>query len=185
VPDSNCSICHNGADLCGNDRTAEQARADARDAVRDAKAADLPPGITLYKDIEEVGTCHGELTAQYLLTWYRAVKHTRYVPAFYGNTYQQSYDFPRAYCAAVAADISFARDITLAQDEPEPQIGAPRRLIGPANAPPFHPYRPHCAPEKKIRIWQYTESRDSGNDTDADEIRPGTHGILTPTGQVT
>lgn len=185
VPDSDCSQCNGGGDLCGNDRTAEQARSDARDAVRDALRLRLPRGVTLYKDVEQIGSCYGELTASYLLAWYRSVKPTRYVPAFYGNTTEQSYDFPKAYCAAVARSSGFAREITLAQDEPEPQIGAARRAIGPANAPHFAPYRPHCTPLRTVFIWQYTESLYADNYTDADEIRPGTHGILAPDGRVT
>jgi hypothetical protein len=185
VPDSDCSQCNGGGDLCGNDRTADQARGDAREAVRDARRLRLPRGVTLYKDVEQVGSCYGELTAAYLLAWYRYVKPTRYVPAFYGNTTEQSYDFPKAYCSAAAAVPEFARETALAQDEPEPQLGAARHAIGAANAPRFAPYRPRCAPLRIVSIWQYTESRYTDNYTDADEIRPGTHGILAPDGRVT
>ena len=184
VPDSNCSGC-GGGDLCGNDVTSAQAHADARDAVADAVRLRLPRGVVLYKDIEEVSGCHGELTAEYLIAWYRYVRQTRYVPAFYGNTSEQDYDFPRAYCDAAHRNKRFAREITLAQDEPEPQLGAARQTIGPKNAPRFAPYRPRCAPLAKVRIWQYGESIDNANSTDVDEVVPGTHGMLAPDGHVT
>ena len=72
VPDSNCSVCNGGGDLCGNDHTADQARADALEAIEVAKHLHIPRGAALFKDIEEVGTCHGELTGDYLDAWYRA-----------------------------------------------------------------------------------------------------------------
>ena len=43
----------------------------------------------------------------------------------YGNSTAQNYDFPRAYCEAWRADRAF-RHVLLAQNEPEPQIGAAR-----------------------------------------------------------
>ena len=71
VPDSNCSVCNGGGDLCGNDHTADQARQDAHDAIEVARHLHIPHGAALFKDIEEVGTCHGELTGDYLDAWYR------------------------------------------------------------------------------------------------------------------
>jgi hypothetical protein len=112
------------------------------------------------------------------------VRQTRYRPGLYGNTNEQFYDFPRAYCAAVHTDPSFAR-IPLAQDEPEPQIAKPQGMIGPGNAPHFRPNVPHCVPLARVNIWQYGESGDEADYTDADEIRPGTPGLLMPDGRVT
>ena len=184
VPDSNCSICNGGGDLCGNDITPAQATQDAREAVAVAKHLHIPFGAALFKDIEEVGTCHGELTGSYLDTWYRVIRAGPYRPAFYGNAYTQKYDFVRAYCEAAADDPEFRRDIILADDEPEPAIGAPRGKIGPANAPPFQPDAPHCAPRSATKIWQYGESLTSENVTDVDEIMPDTPGLILPDGTV-
>lgn len=185
VPDLDCSICDNGNDVCGSDRTAGQARDDARRAVKASIRAGIPARVTLFKDVEEIGTCHGELTSEYLRAWYHHVRATRYRAGFYGNTFRQSWDFPRAYCAAVRADPRFAHDVALAQNQPEPAIGAARGTIGPSNAPRFAPYVPSCAPSGVTRIWQYGESLSSENYTDVDEIVPGTRGLLAPDGSVT
>lgn len=184
VPDGNCSQC-NGADACGNDRTAAQARVDARDAADAARRAGLPPGIVLWKDIEQVSSCSGELTTVYLLAWFRSVDRTRYRAGFYGNTNRQNRDFARAFCPAVRREPDFAARVPLAQDEPEPQFAPQRGEIGPRNAPRFAPNRPRCAPTSAVRIWQYSESVDDADSTDTDEIRPGTHGLLAPGGGVT
>jgi hypothetical protein len=184
VPDSNCSVCNGGGDLCGNDITTAQATQDAHDAIAVAIHLHIPPGAALFKDIEEVGSCHGELTGAYLDTWYRVLRGSRYRPAFYGNAYTQHYDFVRAYCEAADADPRFRSDIILADDEPEPAIGAPRGRIGPSTAPPFRPDTPHCAPESATKIWQYGESLTAENATDVDEIRPDTPGLILPDGTV-
>ena len=106
------------------------------------------------------------------------------MPAFYGNAYTQDYDFVRAYCEAADDDPQFRRDVVIANDQPEPAIGAPRGTIGPSNAPPFHPRMPHCAPKSATKIWQYGESLTSENVTDVDEIMPDTPGLILPDGSV-
>ncbi len=184
VPDANCSGCA-GGDLCGNDRSAGQAVRDAQQAIAAARRLSIPAGVTLYKDVEEVGACHGELTGSYLDTWFQRLRHSRYRAGFYGNATAQDYDFPRAYCAAARRDSTFRREVILAQDEPEPMIGAPRGTIGPRNAPRFTPDRPSCAAQGVTKIWQYGESLSSDNLTDVDEIRPDTPGLLMPDGSVT
>jgi len=90
-----------------------------------------------------------------------------------------------AYCAAIADDEQFATQATLADDEPEPSISAPRQSIGPGTAPSFHPDAPDCAEPGMTRIWQYGESTTGGNSTDVDEVLPGTAGLLAPDGTVT
>jgi hypothetical protein len=184
VPDANCSICAGGGDICGNDVTAAQARADAREALTAARRAHLPTGAILFKDVEQVGSCTGELTPDYLLAWYRTVHRSRYRVGIYGNAISQKYDFPKAYCAALHREPAFAHEVTLADDEPEPAIGAPRRRIGPGNAPRFAPAKPWCAPKAATKIWQYGESLDDGNVTDVDEVSPTTPGLLLPDGTV-
>jgi Domain of unknown function (DUF1906) len=184
VTDHNCSQCA-GHDVCGNDRSATAAAADAHAAVLAAEALNLPRGTVLYKDLEQVSSCRGEPTATYLLAWDHALQTTRYRTAFYGNTNQQNYDFPKAYCAAVARNSDFASRVLLDMDEPEPQLGAPRHTIGPANAPRFAPFQPRCTPTGQTTIWQYGESRDDDNLTDVDEARPDTPGMLAPDGSVT
>jgi hypothetical protein len=184
VPDSNCSVCNGGGDLCGNDITAAQARGDAQDAITIARRLHIPAGAALFKDIEEVGTCHGELTGTYLDTWFRTARSSPYRPAFYGNAYTQQYDFVRAYCDAAGDDPQFRSEVILADDEPEPAIGAPAGAVGPSTAPPFRPDVPHCAPATATRIWQYGESLTSANVTDIDEIRPDTPGLILPDGTV-
>ena len=185
VPDSNCSVCNGGGDICGNDRTASQATSDAHEAVEAAELAGIPPGAMLFKDVEQVGSCTGELTPTFLRTWFHAVRQTQYLAGFYGNAYRQSYDFVQAYCAAVPEDPQFAAEATLADDEPEPAISAPRQTIGPADAPTFAPDAPHCAKPGVTRIWQYGESTDNANATDVDEVLPGTGGLIAPDGSVT
>jgi Domain of unknown function (DUF1906) len=185
VPDANCSECSGGQDVCGNDRTAAQATQDARDAIRAARKLHIPANAMLFKDVEQVGTCTGELTAQYLLTWYRVGRASPYRVGFYGNAHSQHYDFVTAYCGVVPRHRDFTRDVVLADDEPEPAIGAPAGRIGAANAPRFHPDVPHCAPRKATKIWQYGESLTAGNATDVDEIMPDTPGLIAPDGSVT
>src|SRR5437016_14125117 len=53
VPDSNCSVCNGGGDLCGNDRTSAQAIPDAEEAVEAAIRAHIPAGAMLFKDVEQ------------------------------------------------------------------------------------------------------------------------------------
>lgn len=186
VPDANCSACAGGGgDLCGNDRTAAQATSDARDAIRAARALHIPRGAVLFKDVEQVGTCTGELTAEYLITWYRVGRASPYRVGFYGNAYTQQYDFVHAYCDVLRHHPVFRREVVLADDEPEPAIGAPAGTIGPANAPRFGPDAPHCAPREATKIWQYGESTSAGNATDVDEIQPDTPGLIAPDGSVT
>ncbi|MEO6886426.1 MAG: glycoside hydrolase domain-containing protein [Jatrophihabitantaceae bacterium] len=184
VPDANCSGCV-GGDLCGNDRSASQAVRDAQQATAAAQRLGVPAGVTLFKDIEEVGACHTELTASYLDAWFGLVQHSHYRAGFYGNATAQDYDFPRAYCAAARLDPLFRREVILAQNEPEPMIGAPRGTIGPSNAPPFTPDRPSCAPVIVTKIWQYGESLNTDNLTDVDEVQPDTPGLLMPDGSAT
>ena len=81
VPDQNCSGC-GGGNYCGNDRTVEQARVNALAAVQAAEAAHVPTGTTLFKDIEEVGACHGELTSDYLRSWYSTASRSRFRVGF-------------------------------------------------------------------------------------------------------
>jgi hypothetical protein len=185
VPDSNCSVCDGGGDICGNDRTAAQAEQDARDAIQAALAEHIPAGAMLFKDVEQVGSCTGELTAAFLLAWFHALDGSPYRAGFYGNAYRQGYDFVLAYCAAIVHDPDFATHATLADDEPEPAISAPSQTIGPSTAPPFSPDVPACAAPGITRIWQYGESTTSANATDADEVLPGTAGLLAPDGIVT
>ena len=184
VDDRNCSQC-GGSDSCGNDRTATQARSDAVAAARAARRLGIPRGVVLFKDIEQVSSCRGEPTAAYLLAWYHSLSRTRYRTGFYGNAFRQYWDFPVAYCAAVARSRQFAGDVVLDMNEPEPQLGAPPGRIGPGTAPAFHPDVPACAPPGATVIWQYGESIDPGNLTDVDEARPGTPGLLAPDGTVT
>lgn len=119
VTDRNCSQC-GGSDVCGNDRTARQARADALEAVHDAAALGVPAGAVLFKDIEQVSSCRGEPTAAYLLAWYTALRATDYRTGFYGNTHRQYYNCPVAYCAAIGRDAGFAAGVVLDMNDPNP-----------------------------------------------------------------
>ncbi|MGI8678612.1 MAG: glycoside hydrolase domain-containing protein [Jatrophihabitans sp.] len=184
VPDRNCSACSDG-DACTNDSTAAQARADAAAAVRAARRLTLPAGAVLFKDIEEVSSCRDEPTPAYLLAWFRTLLGTPYRTGFYGNVYRQTYEFPTAYCATVRAHPDFSSGVVLAMNEPEPQLGAPRKTIGPSTAPPFRPSSPRCAPPGRTLIWQYGESTDDANLTDVDQARPGAPGLLAPEGGTT
>ena len=184
VPDKDCSGCA-GGDRCGNDHSAAQARHDARVAISAARRLRLPRGVALFKDLEQVGACHGELSGRYVLAWFAQVRKSKYRPAFYGNTTAQDFDFPRAFCAAAATDPGFSSRVVLAQDEPEPDIGDAQNTTGPRNAPRFTPKHPHCTSRAATGIWQYGESISDANDTDIDEIRPGTPGLLAPDGTVT
>lgn len=51
VNDRNCSHCVNG-DVCGHDKTAVQARADALEAIKAAGRVGVKRGAVLFKDIE-------------------------------------------------------------------------------------------------------------------------------------
>lgn len=183
VGDDNCSGC-GGGDTCGNDETTGQARADVQQAVRAARRLHVPAGAVLFKDIEQVAACGGEPTADYLLAWYRAMGGTPYRTGFYGNVHKQYYDFPVAYCRAVSRNSSFAADVVLDMNQPEPQLGAEQGTVGPHQAPAFRPHNPSCAKPSQTVIWQYGESIDSDNLTDIDEARPDVHGMLAPDGGV-
>ncbi len=185
VNDHNCSQCDGGRDVCGHDRTAAQARADALAAVAAAKAVGVPARAVLFKDIEQISGCSGEPTARYLDTWYRTLRGTDFRTGFYGNAHRQSFDFPRAYCAVVARDSAFRDNVALDMNEDEPQLGAPRDTVGPRNAPKFAPLRPDCAPADAVQLWQYGESISPDNYTDIDQARPGIEGLLAPQGGVT
>ena len=185
IPDSNCSECNGGGDICGNDRTAAQAQADAAETLAAARAKNLPTGLRLYKDLEQVGSCRGEPTGEYVSTWYRAVEDSGYLVGFYGNSTAPDWDFPTAYCAALALDPEIGTDVDIDGNQPEPQIGAPRGTSGPLTAPDFAPLTPACAPPGSTGIWQYGESLDSDNYVDVDEVRPGLPGLLSPDGRVT
>lgn len=184
VSDRNCSQC-DGGDVCGNDRTAAQARTDAQDAISNARRLHLPRHTALFKDIEQVSSCGGEPTSTYLLRWYRTMRDTGFQTGFYGNVHKQFYDFPKAYCQALAHDSTFGTRVILDMNEDEPRIGAPRRSTGPHNAPRYTPKSPSCAPKSATKIWQYGESLDSANLTDIDQARPDTPGLLAPDGSVT
>ncbi len=93
VTDRNCSQC-SGVDICDNDRTTDQARADARKAIRAARRLKIPLGALLIKDTEQIASCSGEPSVDYLLTWWRTVRPTGYRSGFYGNVHGQDYDFP-------------------------------------------------------------------------------------------
>jgi hypothetical protein len=185
VPDRNCSICDGGRDVCGNDETATQATADAQIAIQAADAMRISTGAVLFKDIEEVGSCRGEPTATYLRSWFDALQGSGYRVGIYGNTYRQTNDFPRAYCATAAADPEFAAGVIMDANEAEPAIGAPRNEVGPGVAPPFTPLIPACSAPTSTYIWQYGESTSKANFADADEMRPRTPGLLAPDGTVT
>ena len=185
VPDSNCSECNGGGDICGNDRTAAQAQADAAETLAAARAKKLPAGLRLYKDLEQVSSCRGEPTGEYVSAWYRAVKDSDYRVGFYGNSTAPDWDFPTAYCAALQLDPEIGTDVVIDGNEPEPQIGAPSGTSGPATAPDFAPFTPACAPPGSTGIWQYGESLDDANYVDVDEVRPGLPGLLSPDGRVT
>jgi Rv2525c-like, glycoside hydrolase-like domain len=185
VNDRNCSQCAFGGDICGNDLTRAQARADAHAALRAAARLGLPHGTVLFKDIEQVSSCRREPSADYLDAWYRTLKGTDFVTGFYGNAYQQNYDFPRGYCAEVKRAADSTADVVLDMNEDEPLIGTPRGKTGPDNAPPFDPLVPWCAPDRATVIWQYGESLDPANYTDIDQARPDTPGMLAPDGTVT
>jgi hypothetical protein len=185
VNDRNCSQCAFGGDICGNDLTRGQARADAHAALRAAARLGLPRGTVLFKDIEQVSSCRREPSADYLDAWYRTLKGTDFVTGFYGNAYQQNYDFPRGYCAEVKRAADFAADVVLDMNEDEPLIGALRGKTGPDNAPRFNPLVPWCTPARATAIWQYGESLDPENYTDIDQAQPDTPGLLAPDGTVT
>lgn len=185
VNDANCSQCANGNDICGHDRTPGQARTDALAATRAAAAVGVPAHTVLFKDIEQIGSCRGEPTATYLETWYGTLKSTHYRTGFYGNAHEQTFDFPRAYCAVVAKDKVFREEVALDMNEEEPQLGAPKGTVGPANAPRFNPLKPNCAPKSAVKIWQYGESTSAENYTDIDQARPDIDGLLAPDGGVT
>lgn len=183
VNDSNCSQC-SGGDICGNDQTAAQAHADALAAITAARGLGVRRGAVLFKDIEQVSSCRGEPSGDYLIGWWQTLRSSDYRTGFYGNTNQQNYDFPVGYCAAVAHDPRFRRDVVLDMNEPEPRIGAPQGSTGPKNAPPFAPFSPSCAARTATVIWQYGESTDQDNYTDVDQARPDLHGLLAPDGTI-
>lgn len=184
IPDSNCSHCNGGRDICGNDRSAQQAMDDAQQTLAAAAAHGIKAGALLLKDLEQVGSCRGEPTGVYVNTWYEVVKTSQYRVGLYGNTTEQTWDFPTAYCAALTLDPQIGADVVIDGNEPEPQIGAPSGTSGPATAPDFAPFTPACAPAGSTKIWQYGESLDAGNYVDVDQVAPGMAGLLAPDGSI-
>jgi hypothetical protein len=184
VTDANCSACA-GGDICGNDETTGQARTDAHDAIAAARRVGVQRGALLVKDTEQISSCRGEPSADYLLSWYRTVHRSGYRTGFYGNVHGQDYDFPRDYCTARHRSARFAADVVLDMNENEPRLGAPKGTTGPHNAPAFKPQFPNCSARSTTAIWQYGESTDSDNYADLDQARPDTAGLLAPDGTVT
>lgn len=185
IPDHNCSRCHRGGDICGNDRTAAQARENAAQALAAARALPVPAGAALFKDLEQVAACVGEPTAAYLRAWFGAVKDSGYLVGMYGNSTTADYAFPRAYCEVLRTDPRLGAEVLLDATEPEPDLGKPAGASGPHNAPPFRPATPPCAPRSATVIWQYGESVDEDNYADIDQVRPDTPGLLAPDGTAT
>jgi Domain of unknown function (DUF1906) len=185
IPDDNCSRCDSGADICGNDKTASQARENAAQTLMAARALPVPAGAALFKDLEQVAACVGEPTAAYLRAWFGAVRNSGYRVGLYGNSTTADYAFPRAYCQVLRTDPRLGAEVLLDATEPEPDLGKPAGASGPRNAPPFRPATPPCAPPSATVIWQYGESIDNENYADIDQVRPDTPGLLAPDGTVT
>jgi hypothetical protein len=185
IPDHNCSQCRGGGDICGNDRTASQARENAAEALAAARALPVPTGTALFKDLEQVAACVGEPTAAYVRAWFGAVRDSGYRVGLYGNSTTPDYAFARAYCEVLRGDPRLGTEVLLDATEPEPDLGKPAGASGPRNAPPFRPATPPCAPPSATVIWQYGESVDDENYADIDQIRPDTPGLLAPDGTAT
>ncbi len=183
IPDHNCSQCHRGGDICGNDRTASQARENAAQALAAARALPVPAGAALFKDLEQVAACVGEPTAAYIRAWFGAVRDSGYRVGLYGNSTTADYAFARAYCEVLRGDPRLGAEVLLDATEPEPDLGKPAGASGPRNAPPFRPATtPPCAPRSATVIWQYGESVDDDNYADIDQVAPGTPGLIAPDG---
>jgi hypothetical protein len=185
IPDDNCSQCDGGDDICGNDRTASQARENAAQTLVAARALPVPAGAALFKDLEQVAACVGEPTAAYLRAWFGAVRDSGFRVGLYGNSTTADYAFPRAYCEVLRTDPRLGPEVLLDATEPEPDLGKPAGASGPRNAPPFRPAAPPCAPPSATVIWQYGEAVDEDNYADIDQIRPYTPGLIAPDGAAT
>lgn len=134
--------------------------ADGRHAVAAARALGVPPGVAIFKDLENTSPAN----APFVIAWYRAVGAGGYAPGFYLNALPGE-DGATAYCLAVEADPAVGSSYLWAS-ESEPNAAA---STPPSRAPAFsggsaQAVFPTCAGRKVV--WQYSESDHGGVDED-------------------
>jgi hypothetical protein len=149
------------ADLAGkSDEGAAPGRSDGRRAVASARALGVPPGVAVFKDLEN----NSPVTASFVTAWYEAVAAGGYSPGYYLNALPGE-DGGTAYCLAVEADAAVGSSYLWAsENEPAASASTP-----PDRAPAFsgtpHPaVFPPCSGQKVV--WQYSESDHGGVDED-------------------
>ncbi len=141
----------------------------------------------MFKDFEQ-NQCHtpDEPSAAYLQAWYQTVAASSYKVGFYGNSFSQTNQFPKAFCAAAGAVPGMVSQVTLSASEPEPNFNSAIGTTGPGTAPAWAATTPSCAPAGATQIWQYGEvGSQVGNIADIDEFRPGMPGLVAPNGSIT
>jgi hypothetical protein len=171
--------------VCGHDSSASDAAADAQGAISAASALGVKAGAVLFKDFEQ-NQCPNEPSAAYISTWYQTVAASGYAVGFYGNSFNQNNQFPRAFCAAAAGVPGLVAHVSLSASEPEPNFNSLSGTTGPANAPAWAADTPSCAPAAATTVWQYGEvGQQAGNIADIDEFRPAAPGLVAPDGSIT
>ena len=99
------------------------------------------------------------------------MRTTGFRTGFYGNVHKQYYDFPVAYCRALARDRRLGTDVVLDMNEDGPLIGAPPRHDRPAQRPGVHAGGPALRAEVDDHDLAVRRIADLG---ELDRRRPGT-----------
>jgi hypothetical protein len=152
--------------------TSSAAVDDAEAAVARAKSLGVPPGVAIFRDVEN----DYDITSPYIAAWYRTVSDAGYVAGFYENPLRQWSDFDQAYCRAVARNPAVGQRTVLYSDEPE----AGRYVFARSALPRWAPRTPRCT--NNTVAWQYKES-DPAVNVDVDEVRSQDAQYLWATGR--
>jgi hypothetical protein len=118
---------------------------DAQQAIAKAKVLAVPHGAAIFRDVET----NDPITSTYIAAYFTAFHGSGYTAGFYENAINGP--FAGAYCAAVAANATIAKNTLLYSSEPEHTGSNPRRSAKPR----FGPNVPGCA--NRTAAWQYLE----------------------------
>ena len=143
-------LIHYGIQPCGNH---QQGQADASSAVTAAQTLHIPPGVTLYGDIETRVFAHPD----WLLGWWETMIASPYANpgGFYCNTSpENALYFNNPYCAAITSPSNQNQDGTL-RFNPPLFTSYPRPGCA-FDGSSYNAASPDCVPNSAV-IWQYAE----------------------------
>ncbi|MFZ0171949.1 MAG: glycoside hydrolase domain-containing protein [Acidimicrobiales bacterium] len=134
--------------------------ADGRAAVAAARALGVPPGVAIFKDLEN----ESRENAAFIVAWYEAVAAGGYAPGYYLNA-EPGEDGGAAYCRAVATDPLVGTSFLWASEsEPDAAESTPPGRAPAYSSGPLPAVFPACAGRRVV--WQYSEADQAGVDED-------------------